>query len=539
MSKEDNNIPTQEEYIAQQIAAKKAAALDKSRTRNLPAYPLKNNILPEEEWLVNLTKKLQAVNNSSVPEWLKNMQRASIDAERNAGYYNYVGSNCIGPTCTKTAGDNYGIDVIGSQQFRENPGQYGFKQIDNKQVKPGDIVIDVENGKGRHTMMLDSNGKEGLRFNHSNGGFGPENIRKGARYPFKGQMESYTYTGTPADSIQWANQYKQIYGMAKGGIFDIPYLKKGSGIHIKKENRGKFTDYCGGKVTNECIQKAKKSKNPTLRKRATFAQNARRWSRKHQAGGPIEYLGPTYAEIQEHWKKKDPVAYNIHQMRTGRRRGEFIYYTDSEGKQVRMSAGIGLSGTDPVARDVVLGVIMGKPLQLAGNAVLHGLGRLGNNWARAKLISREMQNITTPNYTPPLNVGWGPKQTIKVTHATDSEEPLQLFFDKRWDVINGKANPFGVWYQGKLGQPRTIATNSLPGKAEKAEKARKIFENRKYKHEGEITLEKPLTTVGEVPNRSALSYDAEKMGADGVIYNNVYDNGFDNNQVIFSYRLHR
>lgn len=36
-------------------------------------------------------------------------------------------------------------------------------------------------------------------------------------------------------------------------IFGIPYFKKGSGIHIKKENRGKFTDYCGGKVTNECI----------------------------------------------------------------------------------------------------------------------------------------------------------------------------------------------------------------------------------------------------------------------------------------------
>jgi hypothetical protein len=33
----------------------------------------------------------------------------------------------------------------------------------------------------------------------------------------------------------------------------IDFLKKGSGIHIKKENKGKFTSYCGGKVTNECI----------------------------------------------------------------------------------------------------------------------------------------------------------------------------------------------------------------------------------------------------------------------------------------------
>ena len=74
-------------------------------------------------------------------------------------------------------------------------------------------------------------------------------------------------------------------------IFGVPYLKKGSGIHIKKKNRGKFTEYCGGEVTDECIQKAKKSKNPTLRKRATFAQNSRSWSKKHFLGGVINIIG--------------------------------------------------------------------------------------------------------------------------------------------------------------------------------------------------------------------------------------------------------
>lgn len=58
-----------------------------------------------------------------------------------------------------------------------------------------------------------------------------------------------------------------------------------SGIHIKKENRGKFTEYCGGKVTDACIRKAKASGNPKLVKRATFAANARKW--KHQQGGTI------------------------------------------------------------------------------------------------------------------------------------------------------------------------------------------------------------------------------------------------------------
>ena len=66
----------------------------------------------------------------------------------------------------------------------------------------------------------------------------------------------------------------------------IEAFKKGNKIHIKKENRGKFTDYCGGKVTSECIQRGKNSPDPKIRRRATFAANARTW--KHQSGGILE-----------------------------------------------------------------------------------------------------------------------------------------------------------------------------------------------------------------------------------------------------------
>ena len=59
----------------------------------------------------------------------------------------------------------------------------------------------------------------------------------------------------------------------------LPKNKKGNKIHIKKENRGKFTDYCGGKVTNECIQRGLHSKDPKIRKRANFARNSRDWAK--------------------------------------------------------------------------------------------------------------------------------------------------------------------------------------------------------------------------------------------------------------------
>ena len=67
-------------------------------------------------------------------------------------------------------------------------------------------------------------------------------------------------------------------------------FKDGGGIHIKKANRGKFTKYCGGKVTSSCIAKGRRSSSPAVRKRATFAANARKW---HADGG---YMGYSYDE---------------------------------------------------------------------------------------------------------------------------------------------------------------------------------------------------------------------------------------------------
>lgn len=65
----------------------------------------------------------------------------------------------------------------------------------------------------------------------------------------------------------------------------IQKFKTGSGIHIKKSHKGLFTQYCNGKVTSECIQRGKHSSDPKIRKRATFAANARKW--KHRLGGKV------------------------------------------------------------------------------------------------------------------------------------------------------------------------------------------------------------------------------------------------------------
>lgn len=147
-----------------------------------------------------------------------------------------------------------------------------------------------------------------------------------------------------------------------------------------------------------------------------------------------------------------------------------------------------------------------------------------------KDIPENMLQIPVATQDPLLNVGWAPKQTIKVKRAGDLDA---MYYPERWDVMNEGANPFGVWLQSKFGTPRTDATN--PGKGSKASVARKIFADRKQ-YTGEVMLEKPMQTVGEIPNRSDLSYAAERMGSDGIIYNNVYDNGYNNNQVVLSFK---
>lgn len=94
-------------------------------------------------------------------------------------------------------------------------------------------------------------------------------------------------------------------------VFGIPYLAKGSGIHIKKENRGKFT--ATKKRTGKTTEELTHSKNPLTRKRAIFAQNAKKW--KHEDGGNVHKPNGHRSILDNGWfktrdlKKNHPLAY--------------------------------------------------------------------------------------------------------------------------------------------------------------------------------------------------------------------------------------
>lgn len=191
-----------------------------------------------------------------------------------------------------------------------------------------------------------------------------------------------------------------------------------------------------------------------------------------------------------------------------------------------------LTFTDYATLATGLGSLLSKGASMAGKQV----GKQMAKRAVGKEFKRQSKHLATPNNMLPNNVGWGPRQSIHVVHDKNSAGFPKLHFPERWDAIHEGAPEVGIWYQGKFGNPRTAANHSVPGKAEKAAKARERFAKRPYRVEGDLELERPIVTVGDVPNRAALERAADKMSADGVIFNNVYDNGYSNNQVIFSLR---
>ena len=153
---------------------------------------------------------------------------------------------------------------------------YGSKKKPYPSVPSGDFA-----GPHRsYPIPTKADARDALRLA---GLHGKESVRRKvlAKYP-----SLKAFGGSLFDSVV-GNNFNQSFTQGIQGMFQqepeqtvqaANIAKDGGGIHIKKKNRGKFTEYCGGKVTEACIRKGKNSSNPTTRKRATFAQNARNWN---------------------------------------------------------------------------------------------------------------------------------------------------------------------------------------------------------------------------------------------------------------------
>jgi len=109
-----------------------------------------------------------------------------------------------------------------------------------------------------------------------------------------------------ADAQYFGDHYKEIAPMMN------LYSKGGHKIHIKPENRGKFTRL--KERTGHSASWFKAHGTPAQKKMATFALNARHW--KHGMGGNLfEIGGPTRPPMPRHprTREQDPAAWDAYQ----------------------------------------------------------------------------------------------------------------------------------------------------------------------------------------------------------------------------------
>ena len=251
---DDKAIPTQEEYIAQQIAAKRAAALDKSRNRTSVRVPMVPNEQSEEEWNKNINAMIEsneiALSNAMANKNYKlaKSKQESLERyleEKDKGYPKLApGANCM-----YNVGDCYGLNIPGNKTFAAKHKELGFEKAAKGSMEPGDLVQDVKGGFPNHAMIYDSKDAEGnLLFNYARG-LGDTDIKsdyvKQGKYPLPiKDYDVYKYVGTPADSTRWINDYKKIYGYDEGGEVTGPrqnVLKRANRVATNYSDAMDFT----------------------------------------------------------------------------------------------------------------------------------------------------------------------------------------------------------------------------------------------------------------------------------------------------------
>lgn len=138
--------------------------------------------------------------------------------------------------------------------------------------------------------------------------------------------------------------------LEKGWDIPIKEQYKNGGkmsIHIKPENRGKFnaTKKRTGKTTEELTH----SKNPLTRKRAIFAQNAKKW--KHANGGELLGLDYYTNQLDEGGLLNSPMVSRsiINPNLTAQSPEPVMTLTQQKVNPIMPKQGINLSGIDPLS----------------------------------------------------------------------------------------------------------------------------------------------------------------------------------------------
>ena len=178
-------------------------------------------------------------------------------------------------------GDGGAMENMGGATNASSSGQFTtpvFGMMRRKVYSPKNEDKKMKRPTGRLTMYITEDQMNELaklikEDEFGGGALTTQNIGVG------GSPKNWTY------DVPFGAKGKNDPAMDHEGILDreknksTGHIGEGkSGIHINPENKGKFT--ATKKRTGKSTEELTHSKNPLTRKRAIFAQNARRWSKK-------------------------------------------------------------------------------------------------------------------------------------------------------------------------------------------------------------------------------------------------------------------
>lgn len=225
------------------------------------------------------------------------------------------------------------------------------------------------------------------------------------------------------------NPYFRAYAKATwedGGMVGDEYAE--GGIHIKPENKGKFTAYAKshGKGVQEMARTVlanKENYSPTIVKRANFAHNAAKW--KHEMGGLVKY------ELAGEIGNPDRVAVGAINPRTGQPYTvqEVASYTDTQG-MLPTPFGKQYGGLDNQSRQLY-GNYEQNFVIPTSNLKMDSVGAA--NMQKPSMVTRRSLNQigSTPTLTMPQRAGTGnygefylPKRGQAYTDAVVENSPI-------------------------------------------------------------------------------------------------------------------
>ncbi len=207
-------------------------------------------------------------------------------------------------------------------------------------------------------------------------------------------------------------------------------FESGGKIHIKPENKGKFTAYKErtGKTTEEALH----SEDPHVRKMANFAKNAKKW--KHEEGG---FLGNT-AQL-------NPPKYNLADYKAGKYKGvaftadDYNSFTEqSKALQQSRSNMLAESPTtisylDKLLKQPANTPFTTKPKRVGGGLIGSDLGKIKQpDWT----LDMANRQATAPMGNTSNQFNW---QNASTQLATFAPNITNAFLQKK---LKGPAAPF-------------------------------------------------------------------------------------------------